>query len=115
MRRAVLALGAPLPDCVLVDGLPVRGLPCGSRALVGGDGLSLLIAAASVAAKVVRDRLMGELDARYPGYGLAANKGYGTRQHLLALARLGVSPAHRRSFAPVAERLQDPLFPREAP
>ena len=114
MRRAVLALGAPLPDYLLVDGLPVRGLPAPSRAIIGGDGLSLLIAAASVAAKVVRDRHMRELDARHPGYGLAANKGYGTRQHLLALERLGVSPAHRRSFTPVAERLQEPLFPREA-
>ena len=115
MRRAVQALGDPLPDFVLVDGLPVRGLPCDSRALVGGDGRSLLIAAASVMAKVARDRHMRELDERYPGYGLAANKGYGTRQHLEALERLGVSPVHRRSFAPVAERLQDLLFPRELP
>ncbi len=115
MRRAVQALGDPLADFVLVDGLPVRGLPCDSRALVGGDGRSLLIAAASVMAKVARDRHMRELDERYPGYGLAANKGYGTRQHLEALERLGVSPVHRRSFAPVAKRLQDLLFPRELP
>ena len=115
MRRAVQALGAPLPDFLLVDGLPVRGLPCDSHALVGGDGRSLLIAAASVMAKVARDRHMRELDELYPGYGLAGNKGYGTRQHLQALERLGVSPVHRRSFAPVAERLQDLLFPRELP
>ena len=113
MRRAVQALGAPLPDFLLVDGLPVRGLPCDSHALVGGDGRSLLIAAASVMAKVARDRHMRELDELYPGYGLAGNKGYGTRQHLQALERLGVSPVHRRSFA-VAGQLQDLLFPQGA-
>lgn len=105
MRRAVLDLGDPPPDHVLVDGLPVRGLPCPSTAIVKGDAQSLLIAAASVVAKVTRDHLMAELDARYPGYGFAANKGYGTAEHLEALRRLGVSPVHRRSFAPVADIL----------
>ena len=105
MRRAVLDLGDPPPDHVLVDGLPVRGLPCHSTAIVKGDAQSLLIAAASVVAKVTRDHLMAELDAQYPGYGFAANKGYGTAEHLEALRRLGVSPVHRRSFAPVADIL----------
>ncbi len=105
MRRAVLDLGDPPPDHVLVDGLPVRGLPCPSTALVKGDAQSLLIAAASVVAKVTRDHLMAELDAQYPGYGFATNKGYGTAVHLEALRRLVVSPVHRRSFAPVADIL----------
>ena len=110
MRRAVLDLGDPPPGHVLVDGLPVRGLPCPSTAIVKGDAQSLLIAAASVVAKVTRDHLMAELDARYPGYGFAANKGYGTAEHLEALRRLGVSPVHRRSFAPVADILAPRLF-----
>ena len=110
MRRAVLDLGGPPPDHVLVDGLPVRGLPCPSTAIVKGDAQSLLIAAASVVAKVTRDHLMAELDAQYPGYGFAANKGYGTAEHLEALRRLGVSPVHRRSFAPVADILAPRLF-----
>jgi ribonuclease HII len=70
---------------------------------VGGDGKSLSIAAASVLAKVTRDRLMQTLDARYPEYGFARHKGYGTRQHLEALRRHGPSPVHRRSFAPVTQ------------
>ena len=105
MRRAVLDLGDPPPVHVLVDGLPVKGLPCPSTAIVKGDAQSLLIAAASVVAKVARDHLMAELDAQYPGYGFAAHKGYGTAEHLAALQRLGVSPVHRRSFAPVADIL----------
>ena len=105
MRRAVLDLGDPQPAHVLVDGLPVKGLPCPSTAIVKGDAQSLLIAAASVVAKVARDHLMEELDAQYPGYGFASNKGYGTAEHLEALRRLGVSPVHRRSFAPVADIL----------
>ncbi len=105
MRRAVVALGDPQPAHVLVDGLPVKGLPCPSTAIVKGDAKSLLIAAASVVAKVARDHLMEELDAQYPGYGFAGNKGYGTAAHLEALRRLGVSPAHRKSFAPVADIL----------
>jgi len=102
MARALSELSA-LPDLALVDGLPVRGLPCPHRAIVGGDASSLLIAAASVIAKVTRDRLMVEADALYPGYGFAAHKGYGTRAHLDALSRLGPSPIHRRSFAPVSQ------------
>ena len=109
MRRAVLDLGDPQPDHILVDGLPVKGLPAPSTAIVKGDAQSLLIAAASVVAKVTRDHLMAELDAQHPGYGFASNKGYGTAGHLDALRRLGVSPVHRRSFAPVADILAPKL------
>lgn len=104
MARAIQQL-APLPDLALVDGLPVRGLPVPHRAIVGGDGLSLSIAAASVVAKVTRDRLLVELAAQYPNYGFDRHKGYGTRAHLAALQRYGPCSAHRRSFAPVAQRV----------
>ena len=113
MQRALLALGMPLPDHALIDGLPVPGLPCPSTAIVQGDGRSLLIAGASVVAKVFRDQLMNRLDADYPAYGWAANKGYGTRAHLLALRRHGATPVHRRSFQPVGDVLQPGLFPAE--
>ena len=102
MARALEQL-APLPDLALVDGLAVQGLPCPHQAIVGGDGLSLSIAAASVIAKVTRDRLMVELDRQHPGYGFAAHKGYGTREHLEALRRLGPLSCHRRSFGPVRQ------------
>ncbi|AKJ63393.1 ribonuclease HII [Kiritimatiella glycovorans] len=103
MARAVLDLRPP-GDFALVDGNEVRGLAVPSRSIVKGDRLSLSISAASVIAKVTRDRMMTELDAQYPGYGFAAHKGYGTAAHLEALARLGPSPCHRRSFRPVSER-----------
>lgn len=103
MARAVTALDAVV-DLALVDGLPVASLPCASQAIVKGDAQSLLIAAASVLAKVTRDRLMVEFDRAYPGYGFAAHKGYGTAAHLAALRELGPCPIHRRSFAPVAQR-----------
>jgi ribonuclease HII len=74
---------------------------CRCRTVIGGDGISLSIAAASIIAKVTRDRLMRALDAECPGYGFASHKGYGTPAHQAALARLGPSPHHRRSFAPV--------------
>jgi ribonuclease HII len=102
MARAITALPTP-PDHVLVDGRPVDGLPCSSTAIVGGDGVSLLIAAASVVAKVTRDRQMVELDRLYPEYGLARHKGYGSRAHMQALFEHGPSPIHRRSFRPVRE------------
>lgn len=105
MRRAVLDLPFS-PDHALVDGLPVKQLPCTSDAIVRGDAQSLLIAAASVVAKVLRDRRMTDLDARYPGYHFAANKGYGTHDHVAALMRLGPCPEHRRSFRPVQDAAQ---------
>jgi ribonuclease HII len=90
-------------DLVLVDGLPVPGLPFPSQAIVQGDAQSLLIAAASIIAKVTRDIEMEALDAACPGYGFAQHKGYGTAAHLAALRQRGPSPHHRRSFAPVAQ------------
>ena len=102
MRRAVEGL-SPLPDHVLVDGLPVKGLPVVSTAIVKGDSKSLLIAAASIIAKVTRDQRMRELDAQYPAYGFAGHKGYGTKSHMAALLKIGPCPEHRRSFRPVRE------------
>ena len=102
MRRAVALLNPP-PEHVLIDGLPVRPFPIPQTALVGGDGLSFSIAAASIIAKVTRDRLMIEMDARYPGYHFARHKGYGTPQHLAALKQHGPCPIHRRSFRPVQQ------------
>lgn len=106
MRRAVEQLTRA--DFVLVDGRPVKGLPLPSRAIVKGDAKSASIAAASIVAKVYRDRLMVELDGEYPGYGFADHKGYGTARHLEALRELGVTPVHRRSFRPVREILDPP-------
>jgi ribonuclease HII len=97
MRRAVVAL-AVRPDLVLVDALTIPGVDCAQKAIVKGDALSVSIAAASIVAKVTRDALMLELDARHPGYGLAENMGYGSREHRDALHRMGPSPIHRRSF-----------------
>jgi len=102
LARALGAL-AVTPDHALVDGRPVNGLPCSSTAIVGGDGVSLLIAAASVVAKVTRDRQMVVLDGLYPQYGFAKHKGYGSRAHMQALFEHGPSPVHRRSFRPVRE------------
>jgi len=111
MSRAVAGL-APAAQEALVDGnkLP-RDLPCPGRAIVGGDALEPAISAASILAKVTRDRLMVALDAAHPGYGFALHKGYPTPAHLAALQRLGPCVQHRRSYAPVRERLaQDSLF-----
>ena len=104
MARAIGELARP-PDLALVDGLPVKGLSVPHRAIVGGDAASLSIAAASVVAKVTRDRWLTELAAQYPDYGFERHKGYGTRAHLDALRRYGPCPAHRQSFAPVAQRV----------
>ena len=90
----------PKPQHALVDGLRIRWLPYPHTALVSGDCKSYSIAAASVLAKVSRDRLMREMDKLYPGYGFARHKGYPTPQHYAAIARLGPTPIHRRSFAP---------------
>lgn len=102
MRMAVeqLALG---PDFLLIDGVDTIDWDCPQRAVVKGDSISLSIAAASVLAKVHRDRLLVELDAQFPGYGLARHKGYSCPAHMEALRRLGPTPLHRRSYAPVAQ------------
>ena len=108
MLRALIAL--PLaPAFALIDGnrLP-RHLPCRARAVVDGDALIPSISAASIIAKVTRDRIMRELDTRWPGYGFARHKGYSVPEHLEALQRLGPCPQHRRSFAPVRELCGEP-------
>lgn len=93
----------PCPELALVDGLPVPGLPVPHQAIVDGDALSHVIAAASIIAKVTRDRIMAAYAAVYPEYGFADHKGYCTPAHLTSLRRFGPCPLHRRSFAPVAE------------
>ena len=106
MRRAVAALPQP-PAHALVDGRDAPDIGCACEAVIKGDGRSLSIAAASIIAKTVRDRMMVELDMALPGYGFARHKGYGTRAHREALAQLGVTPHHRRSYAPIRAILQD--------
>lgn len=107
MRRALARLGTT-PGLVLVDGkLLPPALGCEARAVVGGDALCMSIAAASIVAKVVRDRMMVSLAQQFPGYGWETNAGYGVRAHAEALARLGVTPHHRRSFAPVHKILYE--------
>jgi ribonuclease HII len=100
MGRACAALGQS-PDHALVDGNGLPQLPCPATAIVKGDQRSLTIAAASIAAKVTRDTTMAALDTDYPGYGFARHAGYGTKAHREALERLGVTPHHRKSFAPI--------------
>ena len=102
MARAAQGL-QPKPDFCLIDGLPVPGFPLPSRALVKGDARSLSISAASILAKVTRDRYMTELDAQFPQYGFAKHAGYGTAAHLRAIEEYGITPHHRRSFGPVAQ------------
>lgn len=102
MQRAVLAL-PEAPSSALVDGNRLPPLPCAAEAVVGGDAKCLSIAAASVVAKVTRDRLMAALGARYPVFGWERNAGYGTKEHRAALDRHGPTPHHRTSFAPVAQ------------
>jgi len=100
MCRALEALGI-LPDIALIDGNRAPIMPCKTKTVIGGDALSLSIASASIIAKVTRDRMMRELAAEFPGYGWEHNAGYGTSRHQNALATLGVTPHHRRSFAPI--------------
>lgn len=102
MARAVARLD-PLPAFLLIDGLRLPEIALPQEKIIRGEDESLSIAAASVIAKVVRDRIMAEMDAKYPGYGFARHKGYGTKAHLEGLRRRGPSPIHRRSFAPVRE------------
>jgi ribonuclease HII len=111
MARAVAALKVP-PDIALVDGNMPPPVACAIQTVVGGDGRSFSIAAASVVAKVTRDRMMRALARRYPEYGWMSNVGYATRAHAEAIARLGPTPHHRRSFAPVRLALAGelPLF-----
>lgn len=104
MTRAVAALPAK-PAHALIDGKFVPRLACPATPLIGGDGRALSIAAASIIAKVTRDRIMAELDLAFPEYGWAANKGYGTAAHKSALTRFGATPHHRRSFAPIRKIL----------
>ena len=106
MRQAILAL-APLPDAVLVDAFRVPRLPMAQRAVIGGDRQSAAIAAASIVAKVTRDRLMARLHLDDPRYGFDRHKGYATAAHLAAVAEHGYSAMHRRSFRPAGWR--DPL------
>jgi ribonuclease HII len=105
MADAVARL-SPVPDFLLIDGItPLPGaIP--QRTIKKGDSLSLSVAAASIVAKVTRDRLMSDYDHCYPGYGFAAHKGYGSAEHMAAIARLGPSPIHRRTFRGVREYLQ---------
>lgn len=100
MHRAVSAL-SPAPVHALVDGNYAFRLPCKVKTVVGGDALSLSIAAASILAKVARDRLMTEMDALHPGYGFASHKGYGAPRHIQALKTLGPCPIHRLTWAPL--------------
>ena len=104
MARALAALDGT-PDLALVDGTQAPVLPCAVECVVKGDSRSLSIAAASIAAKVTRDRIMAELAARHPGYGWERNAGYGTAEHQDALERLGVTPHHRRGFKPIIKIL----------
>lgn len=106
MALAVHRMQIP-PDYLLVDGITPVPLPTPQETLKKGDSRSLSIAAASVVAKVVRDRIMLGYDRRYPGYGFAAHKGYGSARHLEAIARLGPSPLHRRTFRGVREHLPE--------
>jgi len=110
MRRALRGLfdcDQQGPDFALIDGnrLP-PDLPCGAETIIKGDGKSLSIAAASIVAKVTRDRLMADLDSRFPGYGWKKNQGYGTAEHQQALQHLGVTVHHRTSFAPIQKLIK---------
>ena len=104
MRRAIDDLGV-VPGHVLVDGNRLPELPCPATAVVRGDARCVSIAAASIVAKVTRDRIMADLARAHPGFGWERNAGYGTAEHRAALDAYGVTPHHRRSFAPVAARL----------
>jgi ribonuclease HII len=105
MRRAVQALD-PQPDYALIDGNRCPQLGCPAEAVIKGDARIAAISAASIIAKVARDQEMREMEACYPGYGLAGHKGYPSKAHLEALQRLGVTPIHRRSFGPVRRLLE---------
>jgi ribonuclease HII len=99
MHQAVMGL-VPLPGFVLVDGFLIPGLPIPQRRIIGGDARCTAIAAASILAKVTRDRIMSDLHRHHPQYGFDRHKGYATAEHLAAVARFGQSPVHRRTFRP---------------
>jgi len=109
MQMAVQQL-AVQPEKVLVDGNRAPDFGVSAEAIVGGDGKVAAISAASILAKCARDQLMKDLDQRYPGYGFAQHKGYGTRQHIQAIHDLGPCAEHRKSFAPVRNLLQQEVF-----
>ena len=104
MRVAISQLSI-LPQALLLDAVVLPDVPLFQRSIIKGDALCLSIAAASIIAKVTRDRLMLQLHEQYPAYGFAQHKGYGTEAHLAALRQYGATPVHRRSFAPVRELL----------
>lgn len=104
MRRAIAALGEPSPGVALIDGNRApRDLACHAETIIKGDSISLSIAAASILAKVTRDRIMQKLAIDYPAYGWARNAGYGTAAHLLAIKQHGPTPHHRLTFAPLSQ------------
>jgi ribonuclease HII len=105
MQRAVAGL-SPQPEHALIDGNRCPKLPCSCEFIIKGDSKVAAISAASIIAKVTRDREMVELDRQYPGYGLAGHKGYPTKSHIAALQELGVTPIHRRTFGPVRRVLE---------
>ncbi|GEM15628.1 ribonuclease HII [Gluconobacter oxydans] len=105
MRRALSRLGRT-PDLALVDGKHAPKLPCPIKMVIGGDGISLSIAAASIIAKVTRDRLMARLAVRHDAYGWERNAGYGTAAHMQGLKLRGVTPHHRRGFAPIRNMIE---------
>ena len=107
MLMAVSQL-VPQPDFILIDGISTIEAPIPQKTIKKGDSLSLSIAAASIIAKVTRDRLMRELDALHPGYGFSSHKGYGSALHMEAIRRLGPSPVHRLTFGGVKEHLPCP-------
>jgi len=104
MRRAYEDMGV-VCDHALVDGNKAAPLPCASTTVIKGDGVSTSIAAASIVAKVTRDRIMKALDLEYPGYGWASNAGYGAKAHREAIYQIGITPHHRKTFAPVKDLL----------
>lgn len=113
MRRALAGL-SPKPDCLLIDAITLLGCPIPIRSIIKGDALCLSVAAASIVAKVTRDRLMAEYHRLYPQYNFLSHKGYGTEEHLQQLATHGPCPIHRRTFEPVAQALAQPQDPRSA-
>lgn len=116
MAAAMAALPRQ-PSLALIDGNRAPELPCATQTIIEGDGLSLSIAAASIIAKVTRDRIMIALDAEFPGYGFAQHKGYGTPEHQAALSTLGPCAQHRRSWAPIRHLIEFgtlPLFAEKA-